>query len=121
MRNRHKSVLGSQVKDPDVISSAGRAGLENVALICGPTGPPGNFPPELNSIAQPQVEELEKYINNDAYKELKETIDNYEGEDFDELESVLINKFPELPTDNITEFMEKLIMYQQWIGEAGIK
>ena len=59
MRNRHKSVVGSQVKDPDVISSAGRAGLENVALICGPTGPPGNFPPELNSIAQPQVEELE--------------------------------------------------------------
>lgn len=68
-----------------------------------------------------QVEELEKYINNDVYKELKETIDNYEGDDFDELESILINKFPELPTDNITEFMEKLIMYQQWIGEAGIK
>lgn len=34
------------------IEKVGKAGLENVALICSPTGPPGNFP-ELNSIAQP--------------------------------------------------------------------
>ena len=53
LRNRHKRDAGSQVKDPDISSSAGRAGLKNVALICSPTGPPGNFPPELNSIAQP--------------------------------------------------------------------
>ena len=34
MRNRHKSQIGDQVKEPDISSFAGRAVLESVALIC---------------------------------------------------------------------------------------
>ena len=70
--------------------------------------------------APAQLKELEHYINNDIYKKIKETIDNYEGEDFDELENILINEYPNLPTNEITEYLEKLIMYNQWLGEANV-
>ena len=67
-----------------------------------------------------QVKELETYVNNGAYKTIKEVIDNYEGSDYDELQDLLIQSFPNMPTENLTKFMEKVIIYQQLIGEAGL-
>lgn len=51
----------SQVKESNFTSTAVRAGLDNVALICSPTGLPYNFTPELNSATQPYAGELENH------------------------------------------------------------
>lgn len=49
------------MKDPNISSMAGGAGLENMALICHQIGLPCNFSPGINSATQPQAEQLEDH------------------------------------------------------------